>query len=313
MNMLRYIGRRLLWTVGTLLLTSIIIFTATRVLPGDVATLMLGTFATPESLETLRQQLGLNDPPVVQYMSWLGGLVSGDLGESTRLQVEVAPLLWERLKNSLILAGMSLATVVSLGLTLGTVAALRRGGWLDRIISMTTLVGISVPEFVTGSVLIVLTMAVLPPAGFVPLEEGLWPFLQHLILPVATLTMVLLAHVTRMTRASVIETLQAPYVRTAVLKGMPTRTVIIKHALRTALLPTLTVIGINLGYMIGGMVVVETVFAYPGLGRLMLFAVEQRDIPVLQATAVVVAGIYLLGSLVTDLLYAYLNPKLRTY
>lgn len=309
--MLAYVGRRLIWSAVTLFLSSLIIFAATQILPGDVASMMLGTFATEESLVALRQRLGLNDPAVLQYLRWLGRVLQGDLGTSMRMNIDIAPLLWQRLSMSLLLAGISLVVVIVLGLGLGVAAALSRGRVTDRLISTFILLGVSVPEFATGSVLILAFADVLPPTGYAAIGEGVWRWLAHLVLPVATLTIVLLAHITRMTRSSMIETLHSAYVRTALLKGLPWLSVMIKHALRNAMLPTLTVLGINVGYMIGGIVVVESVFAYPGLGRLMLFAVQQRDIPLIQACALAIAAVFLMSSVAADLLYAYLNPRLR--
>jgi peptide/nickel transport system permease protein len=228
------------------------------------------------------------------------------------MNLPIGPILLERLKLSLTLAAMSLALVFVIGVGLGTLAALKRGRPTDRLLSSLSLVGISMPEFVTGSVLILAFAGILPVSGYASPSDGIGRWLAHMILPVLSLTFIMLAHVMRTARVSMIEALAAPYVRTAVLKGMPRRTVVFKHALRNALLPTLTVLGINVGYLIGGVVVVELVFSYPGLGRLTIFAVQNRDIPLIQACTLTMAAVYIIASFLTDMAYLILNPRLRT-
>jgi peptide/nickel transport system permease protein len=310
-SVLRQVAIRALWAIATLIFTSILVFTATQLMPGNVAQLILGQFASPEAITALEVRLGLDRPAIVQFGSWFGGIIRGDFGVSPRMEVPIAPILIQRLGHSLVLAGLSLCLVALIGITLGTIAALRRGRALDRVLTGASLVGISMPEFVTGSLLILFFAGILPVSGFAPPQEGLWRWLSHLVLPVLSLTFIMLAHVMRTARVSMIEALGSPYVRTAVLKGLPKRTVVLKHALRNALLPTVTVIGINVGYLIGGVVVVELVFSYPGLGRLTVFAVQNRDIPLIQACTLTMAGIYILASFTTDMIYLALNPRLR--
>jgi peptide/nickel transport system permease protein len=245
-------------------------------------------------------------------VSWFSGILVGDFGESPRMGVPIAPLVLERLGLSLVLAGASLFFVAVIGITLGTIAALRRGHATDRVLSSFSLIGISVPEFVTGSALILLFAGLLPISGYASPRNGIGTWLAHLVLPVASLTFIMLAHVMRTARISMIDALGTPYVRTAVIKGLPTRTVVLKHALRNALLPTITVLGINVGYLIGGVVVVELVFSYPGLGRLTVFAVQNRDIPLIQACTLTMAAVYIVASFLTDMVYLALNPRLRT-
>lgn len=312
--MMRFLLRRLGFMALTLFIVSIVIFGVTELLPGDVAVMILGSEATDETLAAMRSRLGLDQPATTRYLDWLGDAARGDFGESLRMRTEVGPLVLERLKNSLALAGLAFVVGVPLALGLGIVAGLRKDTPVDKAITITTLLGISVPEFVIGSVLIILFASILPifPASSLidpkanPLES-----LPVLVLPAATLVLVTLAHTARMTRASVIRVMRTDYVRTAILKGMPRSRVIFRHVLPNALLPSITIIAINIGWMIGGLIVVETVFGYPGLGQLMIFAVTNRDVPLVQAVALLVASIYAVANLGADLLYAALNPRIR--
>ncbi len=303
---------RILWALATLVFTSVLVFAATQLMPGNVAHLILGQFASEEAISALQTKLGLDRPAIAQFFSWAGGILQGDFGESPRMNLPIGPILLERLKLSLTLAAMSLVLVFVIGVGLGTLAALKRGRPTDRLLSSLSLIGISMPEFVTGSVLILVFAGILPVSGYASPSDGIGRWLAHMILPVLSLTFIMLAHVMRTARVSMIEALSAPYVRTAVLKGMPRRTVVFKHALRNALLPTLTVLGINVGYLIGGVVVVELVFSYPGLGRLTIFAVQNRDIPLIQACTLTMAAVYITASFLTDMAYLILNPRLRT-
>lgn len=308
----RILGTKLGWAAATLLFTSILVFSATQLMPGNAARLMLGTFATQEAIDALELKLGLNRPTVEQFGVWLGGILTGDFGVSPRMGMPIAPLLWQHLKMSLVLAGSALVLVFVIGVAFGTLAALNRGNPVDRTLTGISLLGISVPEFVSGCVLILLFTGVLPISGYAPAGAGFWQWLSHLVLPIVSLTFLMLAHIMRTARVSMIETLSASYIRTAVLKGLPKRTVVLKHALRNALLPTVTVLGINVGYLIGGVVVVEIVFSYPGLGRLTVFAVQNRDIPLIQACTLTMAVVYIAASFITDTIYLFLNPRLRT-
>jgi peptide/nickel transport system permease protein len=238
----------------------------------------------------------------------------GDLGESLRLGIPAGPLIWERLQRSLVLGGLAFAVAVPLALTLGTVAGLLRDRLPDYFISVATLVAVSLPEFVTGAVLILVfaSWLNLVPATSMLATTMPWPqAAQHFALPVAALTMVMLAHTARMTRASMIEVMNSAYVRTAILKGLPRYAVVIRHALRNALLPSITVIALNTGWLIGGLVVVENVFGYAGLGRLLIEAIQDRDVVILQAVTLIVAAIYALANLAADVLYTRLDPRIR--
>ena len=312
--MLRFLGRRFAFMVLTLFIVSAVIFAVTELLPGDVAVMILGSEATDETLAALRTQLGLDRPAPARYVDWLSGAARGDFGESLRMRTEVGPLVFERLKNSLALAGIAFVVGVPLALGLGIVAGLRKDGPIDKAITMTTLLGISVPEFVIGSVLIILFASlwpILPATSLIDPSANPLESVKYLILPATTLVLVTLAHTARMTRASVVRVLRTDYVRTATLKGMPRTRVILRHVLPNALLPSITIIAINVGWMIGGLIVVETVFGYPGLGQLTIFAVTNRDVPLVQAVALLVAMIYAVANLGADLLYAALNPRIR--
>jgi peptide/nickel transport system permease protein len=311
---LQFIIRRLLFMALTLFIVSIVIFAVTEVLPGDAARVILGPEATEESLAALRTRLGLDAPAYVRYFDWLFGAIQGDFGTSLRMNVAVGPLIMERLGNSLALAGIALAISVPLAITLGVIAGLRRGKPEDHAITIGTLAGVSMPEFVVGVVLIVVFASqwpILPPSSL--MEPDTNPFTRPaiLVLPAVTLLAVTLAHTTRMTRASMISVMSTDYVRTAILKGMPWRRVVVRHALPNALLPTITIVAINIGWMIGGLIVVETVFSYPGLGQLIISAIQNRDIPLMQAVALLVTFIYAFANLIADVLYTVLNPRIR--
>jgi peptide/nickel transport system permease protein len=312
--MLRFLTRRLGFMALTLLIVSMVIFAVTEMLPGDVAVMILGSEATDETLQVLRTQLGLDQPAPQRYWNWLTGAAQGDFGESLRMRTEVGPLVLERLKNSMALAGLALVIGVPVALGLGIIAGLRKDRPSDKAITTITLLGISVPEFVIGSVLIILFASIwpiLPATSLIDPKANPLENMRFLILPALTLVVVTLAHLARMTRASVIRVMRTDYVRTAMLKGVPRAQVILKHVLPNALLPSITIIAINVGWMIGGLIVVETVFGYPGLGQLMVFAVTNRDVPLVQAVALLVATIYAVANLGADVLYAALNPRIR--
>jgi peptide/nickel transport system permease protein len=297
-----------------LVAVSMLVFGITMLLPGNVAYLILGPFAPPEQVRALELKLHLTDPVWQQYLRWAGAFLSGDLGESTLMNRPVAPLLMEALSRSLVLTSVSFVLIAVIGIGLGVVAALRHGRPLDHTVSIATYLGIAVPEFFWAIVVIVVFAAWLgwlPASGYEPLSSGVAVWAKHLIAPVITLVFGHLAHVSRLTRSSMIEVMQSPYVTAARAKGLPERVVVLHHALRNALLPSITVLALDFGRLMGGIVVVETIFAYPGLGRLVVFSIQNRDIPTLQAAILVVAAIYAFANLVADLLYAVLNPRIR--
>jgi len=310
-----YVARRTLSIALVLVLISLIVFVAIHVLPGSAATLILGEYATAESLRALERDMGLDRPFALQYAAWMGGVVTGDWGYSLAMKQPVTAIVGLRLRNSAWLAGFALVAVALVAIPLGTLAALRRGRWLDLAILTGSYIGISVPEFVTGMVLILVlagpTLHLFPTGDYAPMAAGLRTWLSHLVLPTLTLTLVLLAHVLRQTRSGLVEVLQSAYVRTARLKGATERRVVVRHALRNGLLPAVTVIALDLGYLMGGIVVVEEVFAYPGMGRLILYAIQNRDVPLLQVSILIVAATYAFANFAADLAYAWLDPRIR--
>ena len=310
-----YIVNRILYIFLVLFVVSFIIFFATHILPGSAATLILGEFATKESLQTLEREMGLDKPFYVQYFNWVKGILSGQWGDSFVMKQPVVSVIKLRVKNSAFLAVFSLTAVILIGIPLGTLAALRQKSKLDLSIVTGSYVGISVPDFVTGILLILIFAgpgtAIFPTGGYQELSAGFSAWLKHLVLPSTTLTLILLAHVVRQTRSGVIEVLKSNYIRTARLKGAPEGWVIVRHTLRYGLLPTITVLAMDLGYLMGSIVIVEEVFAYPGMGRLIIYAITNRDIPLLEMAVLIIAAIYTVSNFVADMLYMYLDPRIR--
>jgi peptide/nickel transport system permease protein len=310
----RFVARRLLLVLLTLLVSSALIFLVTQVLPGDAARAILGRFATPQALANLREKLGLDRPLLVQYGSWLFHYVQGDWGTSLSTSEPVFPLVAARLRNSGMLALVAFLMYVPLGILLGLVSALRRGKALDQVISITSLAFIGLPEFVTGLILIAifaLGLNWLPASSDIRPDSSLISALPRLILPGITVSLVSLAYITRMTRSSTAAVLGTDYVRSAYLKGLHPLRVLFTHVLRNSLLPTVTVIAVGIGWLIGGLIVTESLFSYPGLGRLLLFAIQRRDLPLLQAITLLLVVIFSLSNLLADILYAILNPRIR--
>lgn len=312
--MSRFILRRFGFFLLTILLTSLIVFIITQLLPGDVARVILGREAGEPALEALRTDLGLHDPLPVQYGRWLLNFFRGDWGQSFSTRADIQDLVFDRLGNSLMLATVILVLSVPTALALGVVAGLNEGKPVDDLISLSSLAVVGLPEFVTGLVLIqvfAFGLKWLPATSSIRPGSGLVESLPMLILPALTATLVLLAYIARLTRAGVIEELKRPYVRTADLKGLPRTVVTVKHVLRNALAPAVTVIAISFGWMISGLIVIENVFNYPGLGRLIAFAIERRDLPLLQAVTMLTVLAFAIANLIADVLYAYLTPRVR--
>lgn len=312
--MLRFLLRRVALALVTLWLLSVIIFLASHALPGDVGRRILGPFADPRSVATLDHSLGVDRPLLVQYFDWIGGLLRGDLGTSLAFHVPVSELLLRGLGNSLKLALVAFVIVVPLSILGGVIAALRRGTLIDRIITIGGLSATAMPEFVTSIVLILLlsiTLKILPISVQVPPDADPLTQIDHLILPSLPLVLVLFGYIARITRAGVIEALESDYTRTAVLKGLPWRTVVIRHVLRNALMPTIAVVATQTGYLIGGLVVIETMFNYQGIGQLLYTSVSQKDFPLIQAGVMTVGVVYLVATLAADISYSLLNPRIR--
>jgi peptide/nickel transport system permease protein len=309
-----FLLRRLGLMILTLWILSLIVFFAGQILPSDPGRIILGNLASPSSVQALDHKLGVDRPLLTRYLSWLGGLLHGDFGTSYTYQSAVEPFIRAALINSVKLAVLAFVIVVPLGILGGVIAALYAGRGADRVISVTGLSLSSVPEFVSGIVVIVVfgvALKVLPVTASAGTGAGVFSQFRHLILPAIPLVFVLFGYIARMARAGTIEALNSDYARTAVLKGLPQRTVIRRHVLRNSLLPTITVIATQTGYLIGGLVVVETLFNYQGLGNLIFKAAQAKDFAMLEAGVLVIGVVYVLATLAADLLLTLLNPRLR--
>ena len=312
--MTAYILRRLGFILLTMVLASVIIFGVTQLLPGDVAQVMLGQFATETAVANLREELGLNRPIPVQYLEWLKRFVTGDWGVSMVSRMDVRPIVMGRLRNSGMLAVISLAMYVPFGIFLGVVAALKRDKFLDQVISGLSMAFVGLPEFVTGLILVAfvaISWDILPANSSIDPDSSFKDAFRFLILPAITVSLTSLGYVARMTRASTIDVLRTDYVRAADLKGLPRWQVLVKHVLRNSLLPTVTVVAMGIGWLIGGLIVTESVYGYPGVGRLLVFAIQRRDLTMIQATSMLVVAVYSLSNLAADVLYGILNPRIR--
>ena len=312
--MARFLLRRLGLAVVTLWLLSVIIFVAAQILPGDVGRAILGPFADQRAVDSLNERLGTDRSILVQYGDWLGNVVTGDLGESYAFRRPVEELLGPALENSAKLALLAFVIVVPLGILGGVAAALKEGRLRDRLISTGGLSATAIPEFVWAVLLILvfaLWLDVLPVTAQAPAGAGFFTQIEYLLLPALCLVFVLFGYIARMARAGTIEALDADYTRTAFLKGLPRRVVVRRHVLRNSLLPTIAVVATQCGYLIGGLVAIELIFNYQGIGQLLFRAAQQKDFPLLESATLVVGGVYLAATLVADLLYSVLNPRIR--
>jgi peptide/nickel transport system permease protein len=304
---------RLVAMVPLLLALSMASFALVHVIPGDPALVMLGE-GNPQALADLREQLGLNKPLAVRYGEWLGRVVRGDLGESLYNKTRISEELIWRMPTTVALVGLSLVFAVSIGIPAGLLSAAFRNTWIDHAARLLTLVSLSLPSFWLGLMLIILfslKLDLLPIVGYEPITQDFWGGLRFLILPSAALGSHLAALLTRLTRSSMLEVLGQDYVRTARAKGLRDTVVLMRHALRNALIPIVTVIGINIGILLGGSAVVETVFVLPGVGQLVVRSLYNRDLPVIQGLILYVAVIYVMVNLLVDVLYTFLDPRLR--
>ena len=313
--MLRLLPRKLFFMALTMVIMSILVFALVEMMPGDVAQIILGMNATEEALGELRKAMGLDRHVVVRYLDWAGGVLTGDMGESFYLKgVSVVSLIVRRGEHSLVLAATAFIFFVPISILLGVIAGVNQGKWTDTLISTFGLTTMALPEFVSG-VFLILVFAVklnwLPVSSTLELGETVYQNLEVLILPALSITIVMVGYVSRMQRASMISVMNSEYIRMARLKGLPRAYVIRHHAVRNALLPSITVIGMNMGWLFGGLVVVEALFAYPGIGFLLVQAIKSRDIPLIEACMLLVTLVYIVSSFFTDLLYAYFNPRIR--
>jgi peptide/nickel transport system permease protein len=312
--MARFLLKRLGLATITLFLLTVIVFFGAQILPGNVARRILGPFADQSAVDNLNHQLGTDKPLLTQYWNWISDFFRGDLGDSLAYHVPVSDLVGNALMHSLKLAAFAFVLVVPLAVLGGVVAALKRDRLTDRAITLTGLTLTVVPEFVTGILLILvfgLWIDVLPVSADAPDGSDFFTQLRYLVLPALTLVILLFGYIARITRAGTIESLDADYTRTAFLKGLPRRTVIKRHVLRNSLLPTIAVVATQTGYLIGGLVVIETLFNYPGMGRLIFTAANQKDFPLLESAVLIVGIVFLVATLIADLAYSVLNPRIR--
>jgi peptide/nickel transport system permease protein len=311
-----FILRRVLLGLLTLFLVSLVVFGATQALPSDPARAILGRNATPESLKALREQLNLNHSAVSQYAHWLGGMFTGDLGNSLAASEPVTKVLGKRLENSAALVVLAAGLSIPLSILLGVISARRRDGPLDHAMSLVLLALAALPEFVVGIALVLLfatrVFHVLPAVSLIPPDDAPWQHVKGLVLPTVTLVLAVSPYVARIMRASMVEVLESDFVEMARLKGMPERHVLWRHAVPNAVAPAIQVIALNLAYLAGGIVVVEFVFAYPGIGSALVDAVANRDLPIVQALAVLIAAVYVGCNVLADIATILVSPRLRT-
>lgn len=312
-KILKMVAQRLALGLVTLFVVSLIIFLGVQLLPGDLAQAILGQSATPETVAAFRHQLQLDLPAYERYFNWLFGILQGDMGRSLANQREISELIGGRLLNTLFLAALAAAISVPLAVTLGVLAALYRNSFYDRAVNVVTLTSISFPEFFVAYILILflaVKLSVFPSIANVGGDIPFWERVYRSLLPALTLTLVVVAHMMRMTRAAIINLLASPYIEMANLKGISRSRIIVRHALPNALSPIINVIVINLAYLVVGVVIVEVVFVYPGLGQLLVDSVSKRDIPVVQAASMIFAATYVLLNLTADVLAILSNPRL---
>ena len=309
-----FILRRVLSTVPVLLIVAVIVFTMLRLTPGDPAAALVGNNSNSEDIARIRKSLGLDEPLPVQFASWASKALMGDLGESYYMKQPVTHLIAQRIGPTLSLSALTMLLTLLIAIPLGILAAWRHGGWLDRSLMSFSVLGFSVPTFVIGYLLIwavALHWKIFPVQGYVPMNESFGGWLSHLFLPALTLSIVYLALIARVTRASVAEALTEDYIRTARSKGISELRILVKHALTNAAVPIVTVIGIGIGLLIGGVVVTETVYAIPGVGQLTVDAVLGRDFPLIQGITLFFSFAYVLINLLVDLSYVLLDPRIR--
>ena len=311
----RLIAARVASALFTLLLVSLVVFVISGLLPGDAAQELLGQSATPEALAALRHELGLDLPGHVRYLNWLTGMFGGDPGQSLVANMPVSEIIAERLPNSLLLAGLTTAVAVPVALTIGIVSAMRRGSQVDRGLNVLTLALVAVPEFLVATVAVLIfavKLRLLPSITIVAKEASWGEFLRSYALPVMSLAIVVIAQMARMTRAAVVDQLNRPYVEMALLKGLKPTRIVITHVLPNAVGPIVNAMALSLSYLLGGAIIVETIFNYPGLASLMVNAVTSRDMPLLQTCAMIFCAAYLTLVLIADVVAIVANPRLRS-
>jgi peptide/nickel transport system permease protein len=309
-----YIVRRLLATIPVAGVVAVFVFLLLHLGPGDPAAVVAGSYAMPKDVERIREKLGLNEPIHIQFGKWISHVAQGDLGDSIFSEMPVTTLIAQRIQPTLSLAAASILIAIILAVPLGVVAAWRAGTWIDYLVMIFAVLGFSIPVFVVGYVLMYgfsIRAHLFPVQGFVSIREGILPFLRSITLPSLALGLIYAALIARITRASVLEILGEDYIRTAHAKGLQRRTVLLRHALKNASVPIVTIIGVGIGMLIGGVVVTESVFNIPGLGRLVVDSVLARDYPVIQGIILMFSGIYLLINLIVDISYTFLDPRIH--
>ncbi len=312
--MFAFLVKRIAATVPVLLIVAVLVFLLLRLTPGDPAAIIAGDAASPENIAKIRENFGLDKPLPVQFGIWFGNLMRGDLGESYFFKIKVAALIGQRIEPTLALSLCTIVIAVAVAVPLGVLAAWKQGGWLDRALMGFSVMGFSIPVFVLGYLLIWLVslkLGWLPVQGYQRLEGGFLPFIRHLILPSITLSVIYIALIARVTRAAVQDVLSEDYIRTARAKGLPEIRVLISHALANAAVPIITVIGIGIALLIGGVVVTESVYGIPGLGRLTVDAVLARDFPTIQGVILFFSFVYVLINLLVDISYLFFDPRIR--
>ena len=312
--MLRYLIKRLLATIPVMAVVALLVFSLLYLSPGDPAAVIAGDIATEDDIARIRAQLGLDQPYLVRFGNWIWALSQGDLGTSIFTNLPVSTLIGQRIEPTLALTVCTLIVAVGLAVPLGVLAAARAGGWVDRFVMAISLLGFSVPVFVIAYGLILLfsvQLEWLPVQGYRSLKEGFGPFVQHMILPSVALGVVYMALIARITRATMLDVLAQDYIRTATAKGLAPGTVLTRHALKNAAVPIVTIIGIGVALLIGGVVVTETVFAIPGLGRLTVDAILRRDYPIIQGVTLLFSAVYVVVNLLVDLSYSLFDPRIR--
>ncbi|MEA2872074.1 MAG: peptide/nickel transport system permease protein [Hyphomicrobiales bacterium] len=312
--MLAYILRRLASTVLVMGIVAVFVFLLLHLSPGDPAAIIAGDNATAEQIAGIRKQLGLDDPLPVQFLRWVAAVVQGDLGISIFSNEPVAKLISQRIEPTLSLALTTLIVAVTLAVSFGVLAAWKVGTWIDRSLMVLSVIGFSVPVFVVGYMLIYvfsINLRWLPVQGYSPIDQGFGPWIERLVLPSIALGLAYVALIARITRTSMLEVLAEDYIRTANAKGVATRSVLLKHALKNAGVPIVTVIGIGVALLIGGVVITETVFNIPGVGRLVVDAISKRDYPIIQGVILIFSGVYVLVNLLVDMSYTLLDPRIR--
>jgi peptide/nickel transport system permease protein len=310
----RLVARRILATIPVMAVVALTVFALLHLTPGDPAVIIAGDYATTQDIERIRAKLGLDRPLLTQAGIWLANVLRGDLGTSIYSGLPVSTLIGQRVGPTAALTALAMVLSVLTAVPLGVLAAWRQGSWLDRVVMIFSVSGFSMPVFWLGFLLVwvfAIQLGALPVQGYQPLQAGAWDFLRHLVLPALTLSLVYMALIARMTRASMLGVLREDYIRTAFAKGLAPRRVLLGHALKAASLPVVTIIGVGFALLIGGAVVTESVFAVPGLGRLTVDAIVRRDYPVIQGVVLVVSGVYVLLNLVIDLTYVVLDPRIR--